>query len=65
MDTEHMNTLWHVFHHAVAHAEKCTENESPHSAAEWMAVARDADHIIRKHEEMEEDMHNQPTARTR
>ena len=65
MDTEHMSTLWHIFHHAVEHAEKCTENESPHSASEWMSVARDADHIIRKHEEIEEDSHSPTQMRTR
>ena len=33
---------------AIEHAEKCVNDESLHSAGEWIDIAKDADKIIRK-----------------
>lgn len=50
LDNAHKTQLENIFIKAVNHAEKCIEEGSPHMGAEWMSIARDADHIIRKHE---------------
>lgn len=55
MDHAHMNTLWHIFDRALSHTVKSVEDESPHTAEEWMSIASMAECIIHKHEDMEYD----------
>lgn len=49
LDKAHEMQLEMIFNEALNHAHKCVENESPHSAGEWIDIAMDADHILRKH----------------
>ena len=53
LDERQKTILKHIRDKAIEHAEKCVDDESLHSAGEWIDIARDADHILRKHEWME------------
>lgn len=50
LDEAHRYQLEHILNKALAHVEKCIENDSPHMGSEWMCIATNADHILRKHE---------------
>lgn len=61
MHDAHMAKLQYIFDKALEHAEHCVENESPHTAGEWIDIAMDADHIMHSHNEADGSM----SARTR
>lgn len=50
LDESQKTRLKHIRDKAMEHAEKCVEDECLTSAGEWIDIAVDADHILRKHE---------------
>lgn len=53
LDESQKTRLKHIRDKAIEHAETCVADECLTSAGCWIDIAKDADHILRKHTGME------------